>query len=397
MKKIVLFFMILLLVGCTEVTEQTETQTTTSSSGSEMRVHFMNVGQGDSILIESSNGKAMLVDGGIKGEGDNVVAYIREQDVSELDYVVATHPDADHIGGLIAVLDSVPIKNVIDSGKVHTSQTYEQMITLIGDKDIPYIVPTIGQQITLDDGLDITVLNADERASDNNEASIVWKLSYGDVSFLLTGDAGIEMEEQMMARQNVQATILKAGHHGSNTSSSPAFIEAVSPEVTILSYGQDNKYGHPHVDVIESLQAVGSKIYGTAEEGHIVVTTDGKSYSVNAMEFTEVGAAISNPSKQSDEVEIISKDLDAELVKVKNNSSEAVNLNGWQLISVEGDQVFYFPNITLQLGETISISSGPDAKESDAILKWTNKQIWLNTGDAAKLVNTKGEVVSEFE
>ena len=118
------------------------------------------------------------------------------------------------------------------------------------------------------------------------------------------------------------------------------------------------------------------------------MTTDGKSYSVNAMEFTEVGAASSSPSKQSGKVEIISKDLDAELVKVKNNSSEAVNLNGWQLISVEGDQVFYFPNITLQSGETISISSGSDAKESSTILKWTNKQIWLNTGDAAKLINT---------
>ena len=397
MKKLLIVFMMLLLVGCTEVTQTKETQTTTSPSGIETRVHFINVGQGDSILIQSPNGKAMLIDGGIKGEGDNVVAYIREQGVSELDYVVATHPDADHIGGLIDVLNSISIKNFIDSGKVHTSQTYEEMITLIGDKNIPYIVPTIGQQIALDDELNITVLSADESASDNNEASIVLKASYGDISFLLTGDAGIEMEQQMMATQNVQATILKAGHHGSNTSSSPAFIEAVSPEATILSYGQDNKYGHPHFEVIESLQAVGSKIYGTAEEGHIVVTTDGKSYSVNATEWTGVGATSSVPSKPSGKVEIVSKDLDAELVKVKNNSSESVNLNGWQLISVEGNQVFHFPNMTLQQGETISISSGSDAKESSTILKWTNKQIWLNTGDAAKLVNTKGEVVSELE
>lgn len=397
MKKILLFFMILLLVGCTDVTEQGETQTTISTSGSEMRVHFIDVGQGDSILIQSPNGKTMLIDGGIKGEGDNVVAYIQQQGVSKLDYVVATHPDADHIGGLIAVLNSISIENFIDSGKVHTSQTYEEMITLISDKNIPYIVPTIGQQIALDDELDIKVLNADESASDNNEASIVLKITYGDVSFLLTGDAGIEMEQQMMATQNVQATILKAGHHGSNTSSAPAFIEAVSPQVTILSYGQDNKYGHPHFEVIESLRAVGSKVYGTAEEGHIVVTTDGKSYSVNATEWTGVGATSSIPSKPSGKVEIISKDLEAELVKVKNNSNEAVNLNGWQLISVEGNQVFNFPNITLQPSETISVSSGADAKESSTILKWTNKQIWLNTGDAAKLINTKGEVVSELE
>ena len=397
MKKLLLFFMLLLLVGCTDVTGQRETQTTTSPSDSEMRVHFINVGQGDSILIQSPNGKAMLIDGGIKGEGENVVAYIQDQGVSKLDYVVATHPDADHIGGLIAVLNSISIENFIDSGKAHTSQTYEQMITLIGDKNISYIVPTIGQQIAIDEELDIKVLNADESASDNNDASIVLKVTYGDVSFLLTGDAGIEMEQKMMATQNVQATILKAGHHGSNTSSSPAFIEAVSPQVTILSYGQDNKYGHPHFEVIESLRAVGSKIYGTAEEGHIVITTDGKSYSVNAMEWTGIGATSSIPSKPTGTVEIISKDLNAELVKVKNNSNEAVNLNGWQLISVEGNQVFNFPNITLQPGETISVSSGPDAKESSTILKWTNKQIRLNTGDAAKLVNKKGEVVSELE
>ena len=363
MKKLLIVFMMLLLVGCTEVTQTKETQTTTSPSGIETRVHFINVGQGDSILIQSPNGKAMLIDGGIKGEGDNVVAYIREQGVSELDYVVATHPDADHIGGLIDVLNSISIKNFMDSGKVHTSQTYEQMITLIGDKNISYIVPTIGQQIALDDELDITVLNADESASDNNEASIVLKVSYGDISFQLTGDAGIEMEQQMMATQNVQATILKAGHHGSNTSSSPAFIEAVSPEATILSYGQDNKYGHPHLEVIESLQAVGSKVYSTAEEGHIVVTTDGKSYSVNDTEWTGVGTTSPITSKPSGKIEIISKDLDAELVKVKNNSNEAVNLNGWQLISVEGNQVFHFPNITLQQGEIITILSGPDAKE----------------------------------
>lgn len=387
----------LLLAGCTDAMQLTKDSSSALTSGKEMQVHFIDVGQGDSILIQSPNGKAMLIDGGVKGEGNNIVSYIREQGINKLDYVVATHPDADHIGGLISVLNSISIKNFIDSGKVHTSQTYEQMITLIGDKNIPYIVPAIGQQIALDDELAIMVLNADENASDNNEASIVLKVTYGEVSFLLTGDAGVEMEGQLMKTQNVQATILKAGHHGSSTSSSPAFIEAVQPEATILSYGQDNKYGHPHFEVIESLRAVGSKIYGTAEAGHIVVTTDGKTYSVNAPEWTGTGATSSIPSQPSGKVEIISKDLEAELVKVKNNSSEAVNLTDWQLISVEGNQVFHFPNITLQPGKTISISSGPDAKESSTILKWTNKQIWLNTGDAAKLVNTKGEVVSELE
>ncbi|MFF5995311.1 MBL fold metallo-hydrolase [Lysinibacillus sp. KU-BSD001] len=395
MKKLLIILMMLFLVGCTEAVQPTETVTV--PTGKEMRVHFINVGQGDSIFIQSPNGKTMLIDGGVKGEGNNIVAYLRAQGVKQLDYVVATHPDADHIGGLISVLNSISVKNFIDSGKVHTSQTYEQMITLVGDKGIPYTVPKTGETVNLDEELDIIVVSADEHAADNNEASIVLKVTYGEVSFLLTGDAGVEMEKEMMATQNVQATILKAGHHGSNTSSSLAFIQAVQPEATILSYGQDNKYGHPHIEVIESLQTVHSQIYSTAEGGHIVVTTDGKVYSANTPEWMGVGSTSAVPVQSTGKVEIISKDVEAELVKIKNNGSEAVNLNGWQLLSVEGNQLFTFPNITLPPSKTITVSSGPDAKESSTVLKWTNKQIWLNSGDAAKLMNAKGDVVSEFE
>lgn len=399
MKKIMILLLMFLLVGCTDVTKPIENESVvpTAQSGKDMLVHFINVGQGDAILIQSPNGKTMLIDGGVKGEGSNVVSYLREQGVKQLDYVVATHPDADHIGGLISVLNSVSIKHFLDSGKVHTSQTYEEMISLISAKNIPYIVPKTGDNVKLDDTLDITVLNADEDASDNNEASIVLKVVYNNVSFLLTGDAGIDVEKEMMASQDVHATVLKAGHHGSNTSSSPAFINAVDPEVSILSYGQDNKYGHPHFEVVESLQAAGSKIYGTAESGHIVITTDGHSYSVNAGEWTGVGATSSIPAAPKGKIEIISKDLEAELVSIKNNSTKSVNLAGWQLISVEGNQIYEFPDVTLQPGETVTIASGPDAVESEGVLKWTSRQIWLNSGDAAKLQNVKGEVVSELE
>lgn len=395
MRKIILVFMLaVLLVGCTNTSTE---KSTSVIAGDEMRVHFINVGQGDSILIEAPNKKFMLIDGGMKGEGKNVVAYLREQGVEQLEYVVATHPDADHIGGLIAVLNSISIKNFVDSGKVHTSQTYEEMITLIADKNIPYIVPETGEKITLDDRLDVVVLASDKEASDNNEASIVLKVTYGDVSFLLAGDAGIDMEQDMLQTQNVEATILKAGHHGSNTSSSPKFIEAVHPEATILSYGDDNKYGHPHFEVIESLQQVGSEIYSTAEAGHIVVTTDGVSYEVNAKQWTGVGAMSSITMQNAGKVEITAKDLQGELVTIKNKGSAAVNVNGWQLVSVDGNQVYTFPNITLQPGKSINVSSGPDAVETNTTLKWTTRQIWLNTGDKAQLLNAKGEIVSELE
>lgn len=393
MKKIiVLLLCIFLLAGCTEAIK---TEKIPVTAGHDMRVHFIDVGQGDSILIESPNGKTMLVDGGVKGAGQQVVSYLRELGVSKLDIVVATHPDADHIGGLIPVLNSMTIEQFYDSGKVHTSQTFEEMLMLIDEKNIPYDVPTPGDNIKFDEDVTVKVLNANEQASDNNDASIVLKIVYGNVSFLLTGDAGIALEKEMM-QYDVSATVLKAGHHGSNTSSSEDFIRAVKPEVTILSYGKDNKYGHPHAEVVDRLQEIGSKIYATADIGTITVTTDGVNYAVNGKEVY-----VSNTGKTSEVVpltpaiEITSKDLVGEIVGIKNNGQQAVSLKDWQLISIEGNQVFNFPNLSLQPGKTIYITSGANAREGQNYLKWTTKQIWLNDGDAAQLRNEKGELISE--
>lgn len=391
MKKLILVIAtMLLLVGCTV---NTETNKKTINAGSEMRVHFIDVGQGDSIFIESPDGKTMLIDGGVKGAGEEIVAYLKEQGVDKLDAVVATHPDADHIGGLIAVLNSIEIEQFYDSGKVHTSQTFEEMLTLIDTKNIPYHVPKTGDMITFDEAVSVKVINADETASDNNDASIVLKVSYGDVSFLLTGDAGVALEKEMLA-QDVKATVLKAGHHGSNTSSSQSFIQAVHPEVTVLSYGEDNKYGHPHKEVVERLQAVGSKIYATAEAGTVIVSTDGVNYEVNAKQWSNDVATTPSTNKG---VDIISKDLENEIVAIQNNTAQAVSLKDWQLISIEGNQIFNFPNVTLQSGKIIYVTSGSTAREGQNYLKWTSRQIWLNDGDGAQLLNAKGEIVSELD
>ena len=398
--------------NASEQTEQGENTDNTASvqqpvSGKQLTVHFLDVGQGDSIFIQFPNGNTMLIDGGIKGEGNEIVQYIRGSGVTQLDAVVATHPDSDHIGGLIPVLNSIKIKQFIDSGKVHTSQTYEQMIQLVTDKNITYTVPQRGDTFEIDPEVKIEVLNADEHAEDNNEASIVLKMTYGAVSFLLTGDAGVEKEHEMMAHGNLQATILKAGHHGSNTSSSTSFIKVVKPEVAILSYGNDNKYGHPHAEVIDNLRAVKSKIYGTGESGTIVVTTNGTTYEVDKDEWTGIGATSSiqltkptNTEQQVSEigqVRITSKDLQKEIVGITNESAYSVSLTGWKLLSVEGNQTFNFPNIHLSAGETIYITSGSDAIEAHGYIKWTGRQIWLNDGDKAILYNTKGEVVSELD
>ncbi|MFT9817924.1 MBL fold metallo-hydrolase [Lysinibacillus sp. NPDC056185] len=397
-KLIVVLLCIFLLAGCTETLN---TEKVSVTAGHEMRVHFIDVGQGDSIFIESPNGKTMLVDGGVKGAGQKVVSYLKELGVNKLDIVVATHPDADHIGGLIPVLNSIDIGQFYDSGKVHTSQTFEEMLTLIDTKNIPYNVPKTGDSIAFDDDINVKVLNANENATDNNDASIVLKLAYGNVSFLLTADAGVALEKEMM-QDDVKATILKAGHHGSNTSSSAEFIQKVHPEVTILSYGEGNKYGHPHAEVVERLQAIGSEIYSTAEAGTVIVSTDGVDYDVNSKEWSPPSVSTpqtsaSAPATTSTSVEIVSKDLIEEVVGIKNNGKEAVSLKDWQLISIEGYQVFNFPNVTLQPGKTMYVTSGSNAREGQNYLKWTKKQIWLNDGDAAQLRNAKGDIVSELD
>lgn len=390
-KLIVVLLCIFLLAGCSEAIK---TERVPVTAGDEMRVHFMDVGQGDSILIESPNGKTMLIDAGVKGAGQQVVSYLKELGVNKLDKVVATHPDADHIGGLIPVLHAIPIEQFYDSGKVHTSQTFEEMLMAIDEKNIPYYVPKTGDFIEFDKDVTVKVLNANEHATDNNDASIVLKVVYGNVSFLLTGDAGIALEKEMMSN-DVTATVLKAGHHGSNTSSSEDFIRAVKPEVTILSYGEDNKYGHPHAEVVNRLQAIGSNIYATADLGTITVATNGVNYTVNGKRaVTQKKPSTVEPTTA---VEIVSKDLVTEIVGIKNNGQQAVSLNDWQLISLEGNQVFNFPNLSLQPGKIIYVTSGANAREGDNYLKWTTKQIWLNDGDAAQLRNEKGELVSELD
>ncbi|MFJ7375910.1 MBL fold metallo-hydrolase [Lysinibacillus capsici] len=397
MKKIIMVLLLcLFLLAC--CTEAVKTEKIPVTAGHEMQVHFIDVGQGDSILIESPSGKTMLIDGGVKGAGQQIVSYLKELGINKLDIVVATHPDADHIGGLIPVLDNMTIEQFYDSGKVHTSQTFEEMLTRIDEKNIPYHVPKIGDDIEFDKNVNVKVLNANDQATDNNDASIVLKMTYGNVSFLLTGDAGVALEKEML-QYDVKATVLKAGHHGSNTSSSEEFIQAVKPEVTILSYGEDNKYGHPHAEIVDRLQAIGSKIYATADLGTITVSTDGVNYTVNGKETSsvETGNILSKEEEPTTAIEIVSKDLVTEIVGIKNSGLHAVSLKDWQLISIEGHQVYNFPNLFLQPGKTIYITSGTNAREGQNYLKWTTKQIWLNAGDAAQLRNEKGELVSELE
>jgi competence protein ComEC len=254
----------------------------TVSASENLSVHFLDVGQGDSILLQFNN-KNVLIDAGTQDMGQRVESYLRDHGVSSLDLVVATHPHEDHIGGLLKVLTDFSVKQVLDSGQVHTTQTYENFLTLVDQKNIPFAVAERGQTIDLDPAIKIEVLSppATLFAKDLNQNSVVLKVTYNKVSFLLAGDAGFQAEDSMAAGYDLKSTVLKVGHHGSSSSTGTSFLSEVRPEVAVIEVGAGNDYGHPTSKTLSALQNTGTKVYRTDLDGNIVITTDGQTYSVS--------------------------------------------------------------------------------------------------------------------
>ena len=199
--------------------------------------------------------------------------------------MVATHPDMDHIGGLLAVLDSnIRIGEVLDCGKAHTTATYRNFLNKIEQrKSTKYSQPRAGQTLNWGEEIKVRVLNPPHLRWNSNDCSIVIKLTYGKVSFLFTGDAAEEAEKEMVSRYStrLKSTILKAGHHGSRSSSSYRFLQSVRPKIAIISVGK-NPYGHPTKEVLDRLTRLGIKVYRTDLKGNIIITTDGEDYRVRA-------------------------------------------------------------------------------------------------------------------
>ena len=244
-----------------------------------LEVHVIDVGQGDSILIRTPEGKTALIDGGY--DNGLALAYLRERGIGQIDVMVASHPHADHIGGLVEVLRALPVKGFWTSGATHTTGTYEQLLDAIDAARVPYYEVQRGDTIPLG-RLSFEVLHSNPDADDLNNTSVVLRLAYGNVAFLFTGDveAAAELDMLSTVRDRLKATILKVAHHGSHTSSTAEFLAAVQPRIAVYSAGRDNNYGHPHRETIQALQRVRAVVYGTDEHGTIVIVTDGVDYRI---------------------------------------------------------------------------------------------------------------------
>lgn len=245
----------------------------------ELSVHFIDVGQGDAALI-LSDGEAMLIDTGIYEGAQELIDYIHAQGVQKLTYAVATHPHSDHIGAMDEVITKFPIESFLKTEAVNDNKPYRYMMEELADKKTNVINPQPGDSYQLGQA-QFTVLAplSMDYGSNLNNSSIVIRLDYGDTSFLFTGDAEIEEELDLVENGIAPADVLKVGHHGSETSSSNTFLDAVRPACAVISCGKDNRYGHPDAEVLKRLEERNVEILRTDEKGSIVFHSDGKELS----------------------------------------------------------------------------------------------------------------------
>ena len=279
--------LLVLLSACDGTPTPDPDAPTPSPESGQLTVAFLDIGQGDAILIRSPNGRTMLIDGGNSlSDGTGIIIpKLREWGAQQLDVMVATHPDADHISGLPAVLESFPVATVALTGQVHSTLIYERFLTDIRNLQVNAIQVRTGTTIPFDAALQLDVLGPDDRFAsvpgDNNNASIVIRLKYGLVSFLFTGDAEGDEEQAILARgADVRSTVLKVGHHGSRTSTGEAFLTAVAPQLAVISVGQGNRYGHPAQETLDLLSRHNVQVFRTDLSGTITMTTDGASITV---------------------------------------------------------------------------------------------------------------------
>jgi len=243
----------------------------------ELKVHFIDVGQGDSILIDLGETE-ILIDGGDKSP--SVVGYLRNFVDGNLEVMVATHPHADHIGGLIDVLNAFQVEQIWHNGETSESKTYTDFMTAVNSEGAQVHIGKRGDRIAAG-ALTFLVLNPRTLAGTTNNNSIILSLSYDRIDFLFMGDAEREAEGAMLVASDIPVPdidILKVGHHGSRTASSPDFLALTTPEVAVYMAGTGNSYGHPHQETLDSLAKIGAKIYGTDVNGTIVINTDGETF-----------------------------------------------------------------------------------------------------------------------
>jgi len=267
-------------------------------AGDDLAVHYIDVGQGDSILIQTAS-KNMLIDAGPRSAGERVVEYLQGQGVEKLDLVISTHAHEDHIGGMVDVFTAFTVDEVLDPGVVHTSKTFENYLDAIEDEGITFTVAEAGMSRDLGDGIKMDILHpTNPSSSDLNASSVVTRLSYSDVAFVFTGDAESGDEKEILEHGfTLRADVLKVGHHGSATSSSSDFLNKVRPTYAVITVGEGNTYFHPHQETLDRFEAANVQVFRSDLHGDIVFITDGIEIEVNTERQAESGDVFTAPPR----------------------------------------------------------------------------------------------------
>ena len=435
--------------------EPTNESSTINTNGS-AAVHYINVGQSVSTLIVNPNGETMLIDTGhYNDDGEYVLAYLQRHDITRIDHLVTSHADADHIGGNAAIIEYYEteadgIGAVYDPGVASSTQTYAEYLDAIEAHDVTLYETREGDTISFGD-VDVDVLGPPDpylENEDRNENSIVLKLTHGGTSFLFSGDAEDDQEAYLVDEygSELSSTILKAGHHGSASSSSGAFLDAVDPQAVVISSAYDSQYGHPHEEVLQRLSERSLPAYWTATHGNIVLTSDGQNVTVQTQRDAptdpnslreadpiDVGAtdAVRDRARiESDGTTSIDTDgtntpddtdsepnetaaeagltiagiqadaagddrnnLNDEYVVFENTGTGTLDLSGWKIEDEAGQRYTVPDRFELAAGETVTLYTGSGTSTPTELYWGSGSPIWNNDGDTVIVTNANGERV----
>lgn len=270
---IITVFLMLTLTAC----DSSTVNSPNSNENKNVKIHYIDVGQGDSTLIQVRD-KNILIDAGPRSSAEDLVKYLKDINIQKLDYVIATHPHEDHIGGMVSIIKTFKIGEFYAPKKTATTKTFENMIKELQNKKLKIQVAKAGNEISLNSNSKLEFLAPNNSDYEEiNDYSAVTKLTYEDNSFIFMGDAERLSEKEILQKgSNVKAQVIKLGHHGSSTSSSKEFLDKVDPKYAIISCGKNNDYGHPHKETINELKNRNIKYFRTDTNGTIVLYSDGK-------------------------------------------------------------------------------------------------------------------------
>jgi beta-lactamase superfamily II metal-dependent hydrolase len=320
---------------------QTTINNATSKPSGELKVHFLDVGQADCILIQTPSGKNMLIDAGNNADAGTITSYLDSQGVKKIDVLVGTHPHEDHIGSLDMVIKDYEIGKIYMPKVITTTKTFEDVLLAAKSKGLTINVAKAGVSIDLGSDVKAEILAPNGSSyEDLNNYSAVIKLTFGNTKFLFTGDASAQSEQEMLNKgYDLKSDVLKVGHHGSSSATTSEFLKAVNPKYAVISCGKNNDYGHPHKETMEKLKSMEITVYRTDECGTIVATSDGKNISFNVKPGNYNYGSAGNEDHNNTSTVGVSGSNRSEKVYVDANGKGLIKGN----INSKGEKIYHLP------------------------------------------------------